>query len=135
MANAIDVDTQISLLLYRMGPVSLRELMTKIARYLKAQNVIRIAVQKNADGSAYTARKNGIKKPMLVGYAKRIREQVAMDQAVVGIFGRMSNFGLVHDQGKTERRVKYPARNILALPSADKEEIIMMIQQHISGTT
>jgi phage virion morphogenesis protein len=133
MANTTTLDSELSMLLYHLTPASLRCVMGKVACYLRQQNADRITRQTNADGSVYAPRKSGARKPMLVGYARRIRERVEGDQAVVGVFGRMGNFGNVHDKGYIERRVKYPARNILALPAADKTVIMQMIRQHIGG--
>lgn len=124
------IDAQLSLLLYRLGPVALRQLMVQVARYLREQNANRILAQRNADGSAYTRRKHG-RRPMLVGYARRIRERVEFDHAVVGIFGRMGVFGAVHDKGKVERRIKYPARNILRMADKDKQVVFDMAKTYV----
>lgn len=133
--SAVALDAEISLLLYRMGPVALRELMVKVARFIRERNIGRIRAQQNGDGSAYQARKSGGQHRMLTGYIRRISQRVSMDQAVVGVFGRLGNFGAVHDQGKTERRITYPARNILALPEGDKQIVLQMIRDHVAGLT
>ena len=127
------LDSEIVILLNQMTPAALRGLMVNVARYLRQRNEQRIRSQQNADGSAYTPRKKGGNKPMLVGYARRIRERVESDKAVVGVFGRMGTFGSVHDKGLTERRIKYPSRNILALPESDKGVVLDMIKTHVAG--
>lgn len=127
------VSDEISLLLHNMTPASVRGLMVKIARYIRAQNVSRIAGQKNADGSVYQPRASGGNKPMLTGYARRIRDRIENDRAVVGVFGRMGNFGNVHDKGRIERRVKYPSRNILSMPPAEQAAILQMLRSHVGG--
>jgi phage virion morphogenesis protein len=127
------VSDEISLLLHNMTPASVRGLMVNIARYIRAQNVARITGQKNADGSVYQPRANGGKKPMLTGYARRIRGRIETDRAIVGVFGRMGNFGSVHDKGRIERRVKYPSRNILSMPPADQAAILQMLRSHVGG--
>lgn len=133
MSDTMMIDIELTALLYRLGPVSLRQLMRKIAAYLRSENVSRINAQVNADGSPYAPRAHGGNKPMLLGYAGRIRQRVEMDQAIVGIFGRMGRFGAVHDQGKTERRVKYPSRNLMTLRPDDKAEVLNMARMHIAG--
>lgn len=129
------LDNEIVMLLNQMTPAALRGLMVKVARYLRQRNEQRIRSQQNADGSAYIPRKKGGNKPMLVGYARRIRERVESDKAVVGVFGRMGNFGNVHDKGLTERRIKYPSRNILTLPEPDKLVVLDMIKTHVTGAS
>lgn len=128
------LDDEISLLLNNMTPASVRGLMVDIARYLHAQNVARITGQKNADGSVYKRRASGGNKPMLIGYCRRIRDRIENDRAIVGVFGRMGNFGNVHDKGRVERRVKYPSRNILGLPAADKLVVLDKIRRHVAGS-
>ena len=129
------LDNEIVMLLNQMTPAALRGLMVKVARYLRQRNEQRMRSQQNADGSAYIPRKKGGNKPMLVGYARRIRERVESDKAVVGVFGRMGNFGNVHDKGLTERRIKYPSRNILTLPEPDKLVVLDMIKTHVTGAS
>lgn len=116
-----------------MSPAALRSLMVKVARYLRSRNEQRIRSQQNADGSAYTPRKRGGRQPMLLGYSRRIRERVDNDKAVIGVFGRMGTFGNVHDKGLVERRIKYPSRNILRQPEADKLVVLDMIKRHVTG--
>ena len=132
MAN-LAIDNELALLLNHTSPTALRGVMLKVAKHLRAKNAKRIRSQQNADGSAYAPRKKGGNKPMLVGYARRIRERVEADRAIVGVFGRMGTFGNVHDKGLTERRIKYPSRNILTLPEPDKLVVLDMIKTHVAG--
>ena len=125
------LDAQLVGLLYRLGPVQLRVIMSKVARYLRDQNAARIEAQRNGDGSTYAPRQSGSRRKMLVGYSKRIKTRMNDDLALVGVFGRMGGFGAVHDQGQTERGISYPRRNILSLPDADKTQVITMIQQYL----
>lgn len=127
------IDNELALLLNHTSPTALRGAMLKVARYLRSQNAFRIRGQQNADGSSYVPRKKGGNTPMLVGYARRIRERVEADRAIVGVFGRMGTFGSVHDKGLTERRIKYPSRNILALSESDKGVVLDMIKTHVAG--
>ncbi len=134
MADFVDVDHQLTQLLYRLGPVTLRRAMWAIARYLRESNANRIRGQKNADGSDYQARKKpGDKRPQLTRYAKRIRMKVQFDEARVGIFGRMGRFGYVHSAGKRERGIQYPERNLLTLPEHDKTRVLAILHDYAGG--
>ncbi len=127
------LDAELTALLYRLSPASLRTLMYAVARYLRTANASRIRSQVNADGTAYAPRRNGGSRRMLLGYARRIRERVEANQAVVGIFGRMGRFGAVHDRGLNERGIRYTPRNILRLPENDKRAVLDMARAHLAG--
>lgn len=118
--------------LYRLGPVSLRLLLRDVARHLRGVNAARIRAQQNADGSRYAPRRHG-RRRMLLGYARRIRDRVGNDQAIIGIFGRRGKLGAVHDQGLVERGIRYPARNLLGLPDADKAAVLAMAGAYLQG--
>lgn len=139
-STLMTVDAELNAMLRRMGAVSLRKVLRQIARYLRQSNAKRIRAQVNADGSAYAPRKprpnrKGKRrgKRMLLRYAQRIRDRVDSNEAVVGIFGRMDRFGAVHDQGRSERGIRYPARNLISLPDADKQVVLQMLREGLAA--
>lgn len=139
MANSLmTVDAELNALLRRMSPVALRKVLRQAARYLRQSNAKRIRAQINADGSLYAPRKPSPiygkrpKRRMLLGYARRIRDHVDNNEAVVGVFGRMGRLGAVHDQGRVERGIRYPARNLISLPDADKQVVLQMLREAVA---
>lgn len=132
-SSLMTVDAELNALLRRMSPVALRKVLRQAARYLRQSNAKRIRAQINADGSLYAPRYgNRPKRRMLLGYARRIRDRVDNNEAVVGVFGRMGRLGAVHDQGRVERGIRYPARNLISLPDADKQVVLQMLREALA---
>ncbi len=134
MANqAHSLDEALSILINQLTPVKQKRAMREIASYLRKKNRYRIQQQENSDGSQYQKRKNKkVRKKMLTGFKRHIKQKVDYNQLEVGIFGNASRVAMVHDQGETEDGIKYPSRRLIGLPDEDKQEIRIILLRHIT---
>lgn len=128
------IDQVLENLLNSLTPTQTRKVMQAIANYLRGRNLYRITAQQNADGSAYIRRKNTQdRRKMLVGFRKHIKSRVQAQSIELGIFGNAARLARVHQDGQNEKGITYPARQLVTLPAADKEQIRSIVLSLIQG--
>lgn len=141
-------------LLVQLQPAARRQATADIARELRRSQQARIAAQRNADGSAYDARK-----PRLFLKNKKLREKQGRikrkamfaklrtarylkiendgNGLAVGFSGRVAMIARVHQEGQTAevkrggRSYKYPVRQLLGFTQEDREMIRDKLLAHI----
>jgi len=129
-----DIDTLLISTLSQLSPLQTRKALRAVANFLRRKNVSNIQQQKNADGSAYSPRKNKNKTgKMLTGFSKHIKKRTSDTQTEVGIFGKAANLAVIHDQGRTQRNIKYPTRNLLGFSDDIKQGIQDILLKHINA--
>lgn len=129
-----ELDHRLEDLLNSLSGTQLRKAMREIAKYLRQKNLHRITKQENADGTRYTPRKNKrVRRKMLTGFKKNVKQRVDMRQLEVGIFGHAAKLAHVHHAGETEDGVRYPSRQLITLSDEDKQAIYMLLIEHLTN--
>jgi phage virion morphogenesis protein len=138
-------------LLSQLEAPARRAALRDIARELRRSQQTRIAQQKNADGSAYAARKprhvkklrgkqGKIKRAAMFAklrQARYLRAESDSKGIAIGFAGRIARIARVHQFGETDRvaphgpEYKYDARELLGFAPDDLEMIRDMLLKHI----
>lgn len=153
MADALDeLANWAAPLLQRLEPASRKTAMQAVAKYLRASQTVRIAAQRNPDGSPYEPRRpreqlaqrsGAIRRGMFAGLrkARNLQQRATPDSAMVGIRPNVSRVALVHQLGlrdKVDRRmassptVRYARRELLGYTEADRRAIEDMLLDFIA---
>ena len=135
-------------LLSSLTPPKRRALARKIGQALRRQQAARIASQRNPDGSAYEPRKTtqarmqkgNIRRTMFekLRAARHLRVEADDEGVAVGFFGRTAKIARVHQYGLRDQvqpggpTYQYPARGLLGLTEAEREQIKDMLIGHFS---
>lgn len=129
-----DIDQALESLLNSLSPAQLRSAMREIASYLRKHNAFRIRSQQNPDGSAYTPRKDKtVRRKMLTGFTKHLKQNVSMETLEVGIFGHAANLAHIHHDGQAEDGIQYPSRKLIGFSDEDKYAIRDILLKFIAG--
>jgi phage virion morphogenesis protein len=136
-------------LLAALTPARRRALARGIGQALRRGQAARIAAQKNTDGSAYEPRKvtkarlqkGSIRGTMFekLRAARHLRVQADEASVVVGFVGRTARIARVHHLGLRDEvepggpRYDYPARELLGLTDAEREQVKDLLLQHLDG--
>ncbi len=128
------MDETLHILMNQLKPSQMRPFWRKLAIHFRAKNRTRIRANQNADGSAYTPRKDrSNSKKMLTGFskAKYLKYQVKAEHVVIGIMGAGSA-AYIHHLGQIEDGIRYPARELIGLPEEDKQEALDMLNEYVA---
>jgi len=134
-------------LLHKLDASERRTLLRAVANELRRRQTVRIAEQRNSDGSAYEPRK-----PRLRQRAGRVRRAMFMrlrtsrfmkaqsdpNSAVVSFIGRAERIAAVHQFGLRDRvnkgglEVQYAKRELLGFEENDVDRLADMVLTHIA---
>jgi len=137
-----DLTAWAAALLHKLDAGERRTLLRAVANELRRRQTVRIAEQRNPDGSAYQPRK-----PRLRQRAGRVRRAMFMrlrtsrfmkaqsdpNSAVVSFIGRAERIAAVHQFGLRDRvskgglEVKYAQRQLLGFTDGDVEAITTLV--------
>lgn len=136
-------------LLAALTPAKRRALARSIGQSLRRSQAARIASQMNPDGSAYEPRKpskgrlqkGSIRRTMFekLRSARHLKVQVEDDGVAIGFFGRTARIARVHHLGLRDEvepggpEYQYPARKLLGLTDAEREQIKDLLLQHLES--
>ena len=142
-------------LLQRLDPAPRKNLMRALAQHMQRSQMLRIAAQRNPDGTPYAPRRpreqlqkrqGAIRSQamfMNLRKARNLPRRAAADYASVAINPRVAYVARVHHYGlrdKVDRRnprspeVRYPRRELLGINAQDMQAIEDILLQHISTT-
>ncbi|ARU88290.1 phage virion morphogenesis protein [Pseudomonas sp. M30-35] len=137
-------------LLSRLQPKGRRQLNTRIARELRRSQQLRIAAQRNPDGTAYAPRKaraqlrqkqGRIKRKMFtkLRQARYLKVQSTANTIGIGFLGRTARIARIHQYGLRDRPGKespdtrYDRRELLGLSTDDLDMIRTSLLNHLVG--
>lgn len=138
-------------LLVKVSPVERRRLSRKIGLDLRRSQSVRIASQRNPDGTDYVPRKNQKRIRNNKGRLKRMRAEMFprlkmvsrmnlktdQDQISISFLEKVSRIARVHQLGLKDRVSKngpdaqYPARRLLGFSQTDEQLIRDSILKHL----
>ncbi len=137
------------LLLAKLSPGERRKLGNTIGRDLRRNQQMRIASQRNPDGTAYAARKprqlrkkaGRIKRQMFarLRQAKYLRLQTTPNSIAIAFAGRVARIARVHQYGLRDRPgrgqddVQYDRRELLGFTGDDLEMIRDRLLTHLTA--
>jgi len=137
------------LLLAKLSPGERRKLGNTIGRDLRRNQQMRIASQRNPDGTAYAARKprqlrkkaGRIKRQMFarLRQAKYLRLQSTPNSIAIAFAGRVARIARVHQYGLRDRPgrgqddVQYNRRELLGFTDDDLEMIRDRLLTHLTA--
>ena len=135
-------------LLATLAPARRRTLARSIGQALRRSQAARIAQQRNPDGSAYEPRKTtkarlqkgAIRRIMFekLRAARHLKVQTDEEGVAVGFLGRTARIARVHQLGLRDQvqpggpQYDYPARELLGLTEAEREQIKDLLLQHLA---
>ena len=138
-------------LLVKVSPVERRRLSRQIGLDLRRSQSVRIASQRNPDGTDYAPRKNQKRLRSNKGRLKRMRKEMFprlkmvsrmnlktdQDQISISFLEKVSRIARVHQLGLKDRVSKngpdaqYPARRLLGFSQTDEQLIRDSILKHL----
>lgn len=138
-------------LLVKVSPVERRRLSRKIGLDLRRSQSVRVAAQRNPDGTDYVPRKNQKRIRNNKGRLKRMRAEMFprlkmvsrmnlktdQDQISISFLEKVSRIARVHQLGLKDRVSKngpdaqYPARRLLGFSQTDEQLIRDSILKHL----
>lgn len=138
-------------LLVKVSPVERRRLSRKIGLDLRRSQSVRIASQRNPDGTDYVPRKNQKRIRSSKGRLKRMRTEMFprlkmvsrmnlktdQDQISISFLEKVSRIARVHQLGLKDRvskngpDVQYPARRLLGFSQTDEQLIRDSVLRHL----
>ena len=138
-------------LLVKVSPVERRRLSRKIGLDLRRSQSVRVAAQRNPDGTDYVPRKNQKRIRNNKGRLKRMRAEMFprlkmvsrmnlktdQDQISISFLEKASRIARVHQLGLKDRVSKngpdaqYPARRLLGFSQTDEQLIRDSILKHL----
>lgn len=138
-------------LLVKVSPVERRRLSRKIGLDLRRSQSVRIASQRNPDGTGFTPRKNQKRLRSNKGRLKRMRSEMFLrlkmvsrmnlktdqDQISISFLEKVSRIARVHQLGLKDRVSKngpdaqYPARRLLGFSQTDEQLIRHSVLRHL----
>lgn len=147
MNSLEDLTAWAGALLHKLDAGERRTLLRAVANELRRRQTVRIAEQRNPEGSAYEPRK-----PRLRQRAGRVRRAMFMrlrtsrfmkahsdaDSAAVSFIGRAERIAAVHQFGLRDRvnkgglEIQYAKRELLGYSEGDVERLADMVIAHIS---
>ncbi|HDR9024819.1 TPA: phage virion morphogenesis protein [Burkholderia vietnamiensis] len=139
-------------LLSKLSPAAQRSALRDVARELQRSQRMRIAQQRNPDGSAYEKRKprakhlrdkaGRIKRAAMFAklrQARYLRADTDAQGIAIGFVGRVARVARIHHLGGTDRvapggpEYTYPARVLLGFTDADREMIRDVLLKHLTA--
>lgn len=146
MNSLEDLTAWAGALLHKLDAGERRTLLRAVANELRRRQTVRIAEQRNPDGSAYEPRK-----PRLRERAGRVRRAMFMrlrtsrfmkaqsdpNSAVVSFIGSVERIAAVHQFGLRDRvnkgglEVQYTRRELLGFSTADVDTLASLILSHL----
>lgn len=150
MADDLDqIDAFARGLLEQLTPSRRRALASAIASRLRVSQALRIATQRNPDGTPYAPRKpqkrlkkRRIRRTMFAHMRlnKYLKTKATPDSASVEFTGRTERIGRVHQFGLRDRvnrirnlTVQYPERQILGFSDADLQMVESQVIDTLAG--
>lgn len=138
-------------LLIKVSPVERRRLSRKIGLDLRRSQSVRIASQRNPDGTGFTPRKNQKRIQSRKGRLKRMRAEMFQrlkmlsrmnlktdqDQISISFLEKVSRIARVHQLGLKDRvskngpEAQYPARRLLGFSQTDEQLIRDSVLRHL----
>jgi len=130
-------------LLHKLDAGERRTLLRAVANELRRRQTVRIAGQRNPDGSAYEPRlrqRTGrVRRAMFMRLrtSRFMKAQSDPNSAVVSFIGRAERIAAVHQFGLRDRvnkgglEVKYAQRELLGFSSEDLARIVELVLDHI----
>ena len=138
-------------LLVKVSPVERRRLSRKIGLDLRRSQSVRIASQRNPDGSGFIPRKNQKRIQSSKGRLKRMRAEMFQrlkmvsrmnlktdqNQISISFLEKVSRIAIVHQLGLKDRvskngpDVQYPARRLLGFSQTDEQLIRDSVLRHL----
>lgn len=138
-------------LLVKVSPVERRRLSRKIGLDLRRSQSVRIASQRNPDGTGFTPRKKQKRLRSNKGRLKRMRSEMFLrlkmvsrmnlktdqDQISISFLEKVSRIARVHQLGlkdrvsKNEPDAQYPARRLLGFSQTDEQLIRHSVLRHL----
>lgn len=125
-----------------------RALARAVATEMRRRQGVRIAEQRNPDGSAYEPRKpqlrlrpGRVRRAMFVRLrtTRFLKMETSPDAAVVTFIGRAQRIAAVHQFGLRDRvnraglEVTYPQRGLLGFDDADVDRITDLVLAHLTS--
>lgn len=147
MNNLEDLTAWASAFLHKLDASERRTLLRAVAGELRRRQAIRIAEQRNPDGSAYEPRKPRLRQRtgrvrramfMRLRTSRFMKVQSAPDSAVVTFIGNAERIAAVHQFGLRDRvnkgglEVQYAKRELLGFADADVARLTDMVLSHIA---
>lgn len=148
MNSLEDLTAWASALLHKLDAGERRTLLRAVASELRRRQTVRIAEQRNPDGSAYEPRK-----PRLRQQAGRVRRAMFMrlrtsrfmkaqsdpNSALVSFIGRAERIAAIHQFGLRDRvnkgglEVQYAKRELLGISNADLKILGDLVFGHVTA--
>lgn len=147
----VDLEDEIGMLTSRLQPGERIKLGRRLATALRKANAKRIRQNVDPDGAAFAPRKTSVrerlKKDRKKGLMFRkaagaayLKQNVQQDGFNVGFAGNVGRIMRVHDEGLVDavshepgaKRVKYAMRRVLGIATADREEQIDTVIDHLA---
>ena len=137
--------------LVKVSPIERRRLSRQIGLDLRRSQSVRIASQRNPDGSGFTPRKNRKRIQSSKGRLKRMRAEMFQrlkmvsrmnlktdqDQISLSFLEKVSRIAHVHQLGLKDRvskngpEAQYPARRLLGFSKTDEQLIRDSVLRHL----
>ena len=154
--NLADLEKLGADLIANLEPGSRRRLMTRLSVDMQRANMARIAAQQNLDGTPFEPRKpqtprertepgrlrrRAAAKAMFAKLrrASLLKASATPDEASAGFTGRTAAIARVHHEGlrdrvtrKSDRRVKYPERQLIGFAPGDPARYLDVILDHVT---
>lgn len=138
-------------LLVKVSHVERRRLSRKIGLDLRRSQSVRIASQRNPDGTGFTPRKNQKRIQSRKGRLKRMRAEMFQrlkmvsrmnlktdqDQISISFLEKVSRIARIHQLGLKDRvskngpEAQYPARRLLGFSQTDEQLIRHSVLRHL----
>lgn len=143
MNSLEDLTAWAGALLHKLDAGERRTLLRAVANELRRRQTVRIAGQRNPDGSAYEPRlrqRTGrVRRAMFMRLrtSRFMKAQSDPNSAVVSFIGRAERIAAVHQFGLRDRvnkgglEVKYAQRELLGFSSEDLARIVELVLDHI----
>lgn len=147
MNNLEDLTAWAGAFLHKLDASERRILMRAVAGELRRRQAIRIAEQRNPDGSAYEPRKPRLRQRtgrvrramfMRLRTSRFMKAQSAPDSAVVAFIGNAERIASVHQFGLRDRvnkgglEVQYAKRELLGFADGDVDRMADMVLSHLA---
>lgn len=142
------IEARFSALISALAPAARKLLALKIAGLLRTSQGLRIAAQKNPDGSDFEPRKPQLRnrrKNLRAGMfnklrtSKYLKASATADSAIVSFSRDVQRIARVHQQGlrdkvsRTGREADYPARQLLGISASDEIAITEIVTHHLAN--
>ncbi|WP_455154818.1 phage virion morphogenesis protein [Cupriavidus campinensis] len=147
MNSLEDLTAWAGALLHKLDAGERRSLLRAVAGELRRRQAVRIAEQRNPDGSAYEPRKPRLRQRtsrvrramfMRLRTSRFMRAQSDPNSAVVTFIGSAERIAAVHQFGLRDRvnkgglEVQYAKRELLGFADADVERMADMVLSHLA---